>query len=160
MADNLVSQSATPATVPDATAIGAAQGSFSGDTVYLGIGLLAKSAGSEGARTFTLVDPAEKVALSVTALQVTASGDTTLVASGTHKLKRVDASNSHGSTAVVVGLKVASLNGGSVFGKHYLPALGGQTTWEFPDDYLQITSEAIVVNLSAGGQVEMTAYYE
>ena len=160
MPDNLVSQSLTPATIPDATAIGAAQGSFSGDTVYLGIGLVAKSSGAEGARVFTLIGPAEKVALSVTALQVTASGDTTLVASGTRKLLRVEASNSHASTAVVVGLKVSTLNSGAVFGKRYLTAAGGQTTWDFSTNYLPITAEAIVANLSATGTVEMTAYYE
>lgn len=101
-----------------------------------------------------------KVAMSVTGLQVTASGDTTLVASGTRKLKRVEASNSHASTALTAGLKVASLNSGAVFGKKYLPAAGGLAVWVFPDDYLQITSEAIVANLSAAGQVEFTAYYE
>lgn len=103
---------------------------------------------------------AAKVAMSVTALQVTASGDTTLVSSGTRKLKRVEASNSSTTTALTVGLKVASLNGGSVFGKKYLPASGGLAVWVFPDDYLQVTSEAITANLSTGGQVEMTAYYE
>ncbi len=103
---------------------------------------------------------AAKVAMSATFIQVTASGDTTLVASGTRKLKRVEASNSHASTAVVVGLKVASLNSGAVFGKKYLPAAGGLAVWVFPDDYLQVTSEVIAANLSPGGTVEMTAYYE
>ncbi len=102
---------------------------------------------------------AAKVAMSATFLQVTASGDTTLVASGTRKLKRVEASNST-TTAVVVGLKVASLNSGAVFGKKYLPASGGLAVWVFPDDYLQVTSEVIAANLSTSGQVEMTAYYE
>lgn len=101
-----------------------------------------------------------KAALTVTALQVTASGDTTLVSSGTRKLKRVEASNSHATTALVAGLKIASVNGGAVFGKKYLPAAGGLAVWNFLNDYIQVTSEAIVANLSAAGQVEFTAYYE
>ncbi len=53
-----------------------------------------------------------------------------------------------------------SLNGGSVFGKKYLPAAGGQAVWVFPDGFLQATSEVVSVNLSAAGTIEVTAYYE
>lgn len=101
-----------------------------------------------------------KAALTVAAVQATASGDTTLIASGTRKVKRVEASNSHASTALTVGLKVPSLNGGAVFGKKYLPAAGGLAVWVFPDGYLPATAEVVSVNLSALGQVEVTAYYE
>lgn len=101
-----------------------------------------------------------KASLSVAAIQATASGDTTLIASGTRKLKRIEASNSHASTALTVGLKVPSINSGSTFGKKYLPAAGGLAVWVFPNGYLQATSEAVSVNLSAAGQVEFTAYYE
>jgi hypothetical protein len=101
-----------------------------------------------------------KAALSVTAIQATASGDTQLLASGTRKLKRVEASNSHASTALTVGLKIASKNSGATFGKKYLPAAGGQAVWVFPDGYIQVTAEAVNVNLSAAGQIEVTAYYE
>jgi hypothetical protein len=59
-----------------------------------------------------------------------------------------------------VGIKVASLNGGATFGKKYLPAAGGQAVWVFPDGYLPVTAEVVNINLSAGGQVEVTAYYE
>lgn len=101
-----------------------------------------------------------KASLDVTALQVTASGDTTLLSSGTHKVKRVEASNSDATDPVVVGLKNANLNGGAVFGKKYLPAAGGLAIWVFPDGYLQITSSTFVVNLSAAVDVEFTVYYE
>jgi hypothetical protein len=101
-----------------------------------------------------------KSAHSVAAIQATASGDTSLIASGTRKLKRVEASNSHGSTALTVGLKIASLNGGATFGKKYLPAAGGLAVWNFPGGFLQVTAEVVNVNLSALGQVEVTAYYE
>lgn len=269
MADNVSTQSATPATLPDATAIAAVEASFSGDTVLAGLGVLAKVTGAEGARSLTLIDPATeggqtaanvslasidgkvpalvsgrmpvdpsgvtspvsaaslplpsgaatsakqdieiaslafliallptalgaggglkvdgsgtalpvsaaslplpsgaateatlatlKASLSVAAIQATASGDTTLIASGTRKLKRIEASNSHASTALTVGLKVPSINSGSTFGKKYLPAAGGLAVWVFPNGYLQATSEAVSVNLSAAGQVEFTAYYE
>jgi hypothetical protein len=102
-----------------------------------------------------------KAALSVAAIQATASGDTTLIASGTRKLKRIEASNSHATVANTVGLKVPSLNGGAVFGKKYLPAAGGTAVWVFPNGFLQATAEVVSVNLSAGSAtVEVTAYYE
>jgi hypothetical protein len=101
-----------------------------------------------------------KASLTVVALQVTASGDTQLLASGTRKLKRIEASNSHATVALTVGIKIASLNGGATFGKKYLPAVGGLAVWVFPDGYLPVTAEVINVNLSAAGQVEVTAYYE
>lgn len=105
-------------------------------------------------------DAALKPALTVGAVQATASGDTTLLASGTRKLRRIEASNSSTSAAVTVGLKVPSLNSGATFGKKYLPASGGLAVWVFPSGYLQVTSEAVSVNLSGAGQVEVTAYYE
>lgn len=104
--------------------------------------------------------------LLIAAVQATASGDTSLVAapgaSTRLKLVRVEASNSHATTAVTVGLKSASLNGGSVFGKKYLPAAGGLAVWTFPHGHLMCgANEALNVNLSAGSaQVEVTAYYE
>lgn len=98
--------------------------------------------------------------LTVTALQVTASGDTTLISSGTRKLHRIKMSNSHATAAVTAGIKVASLNGGATFDKTYLPALGGQGVWTFPGGFLQVTSEVVAINLSGAGQVEVTAYYE
>lgn len=101
-----------------------------------------------------------KSAKSVTAIQLTASGDTDVLASGTRKILRVEASNSHASTAVTVGLKIPSLNGGAVFGKKYLPAAGGLAVWVFPHGYLQCTAEKLIGNLSAAGQIELTAYYE
>ncbi len=45
-----------------------------------------------------------KATLSVVAVQATGSGDTTLIASGTRKIKRVEAANTHASTALTVGL--------------------------------------------------------
>ena len=101
-----------------------------------------------------------KAAMTVTALQVTASGDTTLIASGTRKIHRVEMSNSHASTAVVAGLKIASVNGGAVFSKKYLPAAGGQAVVQIEGGYIPATAEVVAVNLSAAGQVEVTAYYE
>lgn len=104
--------------------------------------------------------------LSATAVQVTASGDTALVAApgaGSRlKILRVEASNSHATVAVTAGLKTAAMNGGSVFGKKYLPALGGQAVWQFPGGHLLCgDNEAFNANLSAGSTtIEMTVYYE
>lgn len=53
--DNVTTQSSTPATLPDATVIGSVEAAFSGDTVQIGLAALASIAGSEGARTATLV---------------------------------------------------------------------------------------------------------
>jgi hypothetical protein len=105
------------------------------------------------------------VDLTVTFLQVTASGDTDFVAApaGGSRLKllRIEASNSHASTAVVVGLKSNSIFANAVFGKKYLPAAGGMAVWVFPNGHLLCgDAEKLVANLSAAGQVEMTAYYE
>lgn len=101
----------------------------------------------------------------VTATQVTASGDTSLIAApgaGTRlKILRVEASNSHASTAATIGLKSPSLNGGAVFGKRYLPAVGGAAVWQFPFGHLMCgVNEAFSANLGATGQVEVTTYYE
>jgi hypothetical protein len=103
--------------------------------------------------------------LTVLALQATGSGDTDIVsapgAGSRLKLLRIEASNSHATTALTVGLKSASLNSGSVFGKKYLPAAGGLAVWNFPGGHLLCgDNEKLTVNLSAGGQVEFTAYYE
>lgn len=103
---------------------------------------------------------AQKAAFAVAAVQATASGNSQLIATGTRKVKRVEASNTHATAAVTVGLQAASLNGGVVFGKKYLPAAGGQAAWVFPDGFLPITAEVFNVNLSAAGTVEVTAYYE
>jgi hypothetical protein len=103
--------------------------------------------------------------LTVTPLQATASGDTDLVAAPSAgsrlKVVRVEASNSHQSTALVVGLKSASLAGGAVFGKRYLPAAGGAAVWSFPGGHLLCgDAEKLIVNLSGAGQVELTVYSE
>lgn len=121
--------------------------------------VVSSSALPTGAATSAKQDAANP-SLLVAAIQATASGDTTLIASGTHKLRRIEASNSSTTTALTVGLKVPSLNSGATFGKKYLPASGGLAVWVFPAGYLQVTSEAVSVNLSAGGQIEVTAYYE
>lgn len=108
-------------------------------------------------QNFSTINPS----LSIAVVQATASGDTTLLSSGTRKLRRLEASNSSSSVAVTAGLKVPSLNGGATFGKKYLPAAGGLAVWVFPQGYLQVTAETVSVNLSAGSaQVEFTAYYE
>lgn len=113
-----------------------------------------------GVDGFAVTNAALNPALSVTFLQVTASGDTTLLASGTRKIRRVEMSNSHATTALTAGLKVASLNSGAVFAKKYLPAAGGLGVTTFGQGYLQTTSETTVVNLSVAGTVEVTIYYE
>ena len=100
-----------------------------------------------------------KAAVTVVALQVVASGDTTLLASGTRKIHRVEFSNTHASTAVVAGLKIASQNSGAVFGLKPLP-VNGQGLIQITNGYIPVTSEAVTVNLSAAGQVEVTVYYE
>lgn len=99
------------------------------------------------------------------AVQATASGDTQLIAaqgSGFRtKLIRVEASNSHATDDVVIGLKTSSINGGSVFGKRYLPAAGGAAVWQFPNGQLMGGDNAAWnVNLDAAGTVEVTAFYE
>lgn len=105
------------------------------------------------------------VDLTVSATQVTASGDTSLVAapgSGSRlKILRVEGSNSHATTALTAGLKSTSVNGGSVFGKKYLPAVGGMAAWTFPNGHIVCgDNEAFSANLSSAGQVEYTTYYE
>lgn len=105
------------------------------------------------------------VDLTVTFLQVTASGDTDLVAAPSAgsrlKLLRIEASNSHATTALTVGLKSASIFAGAVFGKKYLPAVGGLAVWTFPNGHLMCgDAEKLVFNLSGAGQIEVTAYYE
>ena len=101
----------------------------------------------------------------VAPLQATASGDTTLVAApgaGSRvKVLRVEASNSHATTALTVGLKNTGTAGGAAFGKKYLPAAGGQAVWQFPLGQLTLgDNETLVFVLSAAGTVEVTAYYE
>jgi hypothetical protein len=105
-------------------------------------------------------DAALKPSLTIKSLQVTASGDTTLLASGTRKIHRVKMCNSHATTALVAGLKIPSQNSGNAFDLTYLPAAGGQAVFTFPGGYIAATSEAVSVNLSASGQVETTIYYE
>lgn len=107
------------------------------------------------------------VPLTIAAVDATASGDTDVVAAASIgagnrcKLLRVEASNTHASTALTVGLKSASLNGGTVFGKKYLPAAGGLAVWVFPNGYLEGgDNEAVQINLSGAGTVSVTAYYE
>ena len=58
MSDNVTVQSATPATIPDTTVIASVEASHSGQTVQAGVGVLAKSAGAEGSRVLTLINPA------------------------------------------------------------------------------------------------------
>lgn len=58
MADNLTTQDATLATLPTATGIAAVQGTFSGDAVFAGLGVLAKVTGNEGSRVLTPISPA------------------------------------------------------------------------------------------------------
>lgn len=105
------------------------------------------------------------VDLTAVGLQATASGDTSLVsapgAGSRLKVLRVEASNSHATTALTAGLKSASLNSGAVFGKRYLPAAGGAAVWNFPGGHLLCgDNEAFSVNLSGAGQVEFTIFYE
>lgn len=106
------------------------------------------------------------VDLTIAVVQATASGDTSLIgapAGGSRlKILRVEASNSHATTAVTAGLKSTSLNGGAVFGKRYLPAAGGAAVWNFPGGHLMCgDAEAFSVNLSAGSAtIEFTVYYE
>lgn len=107
------------------------------------------------------------VPLTIAAVDASNSGDTDVVpaasigAGNRCKLIRVEASNTHATTALTVGLKSASLNGGTVFGKKYLPAAGGLAVWNFPGGYLEAgDNEAIKVNLSGAGAVSVTAYFE
>lgn len=99
-------------------------------------------------------------ALSVTAVQATASGDTTLVdptASQQVYLYKVHLANVHATTALTVGIRFGA---GSIFNKVYLPAAGGQTTIHLLPNYLSGgTNNNLIVNLSAAGTIEATAYY-
>lgn len=105
------------------------------------------------------------IELSVAAVDVTASGDTALIAapgSGNRlKIHRIEASNTHATTALTASIKTATLNGGAVFGKKYLPAVGGQAVWVFPGGHLLCDDNAALnANLSAAGAVSYTVYYE
>lgn len=100
----------------------------------------------------------------VAAGQTTSSGDTSMLAATAatrRKIMRVEASNSHATTANTVGIKTNSINSNAVFGKKYLPAAGGLAVWTFPGGYLLSgANEAININCSAAGQIEWTLYYE
>lgn len=99
----------------------------------------------------------------VLAGQATGSGDTSIISapsSGSRiRIFRVELSNSHASTALTVGLKSTSVNSGSVFGKRYLPAVGGAAVTA---GVVVICgdAEALSINLSAAGQIEWTVYYD
>lgn len=55
MPDNILTQSATPATLPAATRLGALVGTLSGDSdAAVGVGVIAEVAGAEGSRVFTV----------------------------------------------------------------------------------------------------------
>lgn len=104
------------------------------------------------------------VDFNVLSVQLTASGDGTLIAApaagNSLRIYRVEASNSHATTALTVGLKLPGKNSGSVFGKRYLPAVGGTAVWQFPGGELRGTAaSALSGNLSALGQIEFTVYY-
>lgn len=58
MADNVTTQSATPATLAANINIASVEATFSGDLVQAGVTVLASSAGAEGARVLTLINPA------------------------------------------------------------------------------------------------------
>lgn len=105
--------------------------------------------------------------LKAKATQLTASGAgdilaaTDIGASTRALIYRIEASNSHASNNITVGLKHAGLNGGSTFGKKYLPAAGGQATWTFPQGVLRTdVNTAFQGDLSGTGQIEFTVYYE
>jgi hypothetical protein len=95
-------------------------------------------------------------------VQATASGNTTLISapgSGSAlEVYRVQLSNSHATTALTAGVRFGA--SGTIFGKVYLPAAGGQGMINLIDmETLGGDNEAFIVNLSAGGQVECTAFY-
>ena len=104
------------------------------------------------------------MSLLVATVQVTASGDTALVAApGAGKRIvpiRVEASNSHATTALIFSLKMAGINSGSVFNRNYLAAVGGRVTLDFPGKIGGTANSALNANLSAAGQVEVTVYYK
>ena len=58
MSDNVTTQSTELATLPDLTKLAAVEATFSGETVFAGVDVLAKSSGAEGSRVLTLINPA------------------------------------------------------------------------------------------------------
>lgn len=165
-----VTQASGPWSVAGAAAHDAA---VSGNPVLLGgAGRRARATATDtdGDATRLVTDPYGRLTtagidLTAVAAQVTASGDTDLVAApGANlrlKILRVEGSNSHATTALTAGLKSASLNSGAVFGKRFLPAAGGAGVWNFPGGHLLCgVNEKLSANLSAVGQVEYTVYYE
>lgn len=60
MADNIVTQATTPATLPNLTRLAAILGSFAGDSdAVAGVAVLAEVSGAEGARVMTVHGPIE-----------------------------------------------------------------------------------------------------
>lgn len=57
MSDN-VTTTTTVATPPSGTVIATVEATFSGDTAQAGVGVLAKTSGSEGSRVLTIINPA------------------------------------------------------------------------------------------------------
>lgn len=63
MPDNVVTQGATPATIPSGTILGARSVTYSGDTVLIAPVGLGKFSGSDDAKTFADISPATEVLL-------------------------------------------------------------------------------------------------
>lgn len=100
--------------------------------------------------------------LLIATVQATASGNTTLISApggGSHlELYRVQYSNSSTTAAITVGVRFGAA--GTIFGKTYMPASGGQgminlSGYQVPG----ADNEALNINLSGAGQIEATAFY-
>ena len=74
MADNIQTQSATPATLPASTRVAAVVGSFAGDTdAAAGLGVIAEPSGAEGARVLTIFGVVDSGIVSVPTGTLTAA---------------------------------------------------------------------------------------
>lgn len=103
MADNISTQSATPATLPAATRLGALVGTLAGDTdAAVGAGVIVEVTGAEGSRVFTVLGLA-KSGTTLTAVPTTLTAVTNFGGSTEYRVDGVLVVNSSGA-AITFGL--------------------------------------------------------
>lgn len=103
MADNITTQSATPATLPASTKVAAVVGGFAGDTdAAAGVGVLAEVSGAEGSRVLTVLGLAKSGA-TLTSVPTTLTTVTNFGGSTEYRMDGVLVVNSSGA-AITFGL--------------------------------------------------------
>ena len=140
MADNIAVQSATPATLPDATILAAAEVSFSGQTAIVGLGAPIDIVGVEGSRTGSLMGRVKSGAMAVplSATAVTNFGGSTAY------LLDVVLVNNATSNAIAFGLTDGA-DASLMVSTSQIP---GRTSMVFPYYGLEITGLKCIAGAS------------